>query len=74
VSRSWLLLLLIGAGGCSWAKRPYADDPLVRGKKAIVGNPIGCEAVEKWDRPCPPAPPPAPGKANDAQYVDARSR
>jgi len=57
VRRHWLLLLVLATTGCSWAKKPYADDPLVKGKRAVIGNPIQCDPVEKWDRPSPPLPP-----------------
>ena len=56
--RLGLFLLLASAIGCSWAKRPYANDPLVRHRRAVVGNPVACEPVEKWERPAPPPPPP----------------
>ena len=72
MSRCWLLLVVMSAGGCSWSKRPYADDPLVRGKKAIVGNPIGCEPVERWDRPFPPPPPPSTEAGNAVRLAAGR--
>ena len=37
--RAWLLLLLL-ACGCSWAKKPYANDPLIRNRRAVIANPI----------------------------------
>jgi hypothetical protein len=58
MTRGVLLIVLLAAVGCSWAKKPYADDPLVQGKRAVVGNPVQCAPVEDWDRPAPPPPPP----------------
>ena len=52
------LLLVVGVCGCSWAKKPYANDPLVRTRRAILANPIDCPPPDKWDRPTPPPPPP----------------
>ncbi len=54
--RAWLLVLLL-ACGCSWAKKPYANDPLIRNRRAVIANPIDCPPVEKWERPTPPPPP-----------------
>ena len=56
--RGVLLVLLLAATGCSLSKRLYADDPLVKGKRAVVGNPVQCAPPDTWERPCPPPPPP----------------
>lgn len=53
---AWLLLVLL-ASGCSLAKKPYANDPLIRTRRAVIANPIDCPPVEKWERPVPPPPP-----------------
>jgi hypothetical protein len=52
----WLLLVLLTAG-CSGVSKPYANDPLVRNRRAVIANPIDCPPVEKWERPVPPPPP-----------------
>ena len=49
--------MLLLACGCSWAKKPYANDPLIRNRRAVIANPIDCPPVEKWERPVPPPPP-----------------
>ncbi len=51
------LLLAVAACGCSWANKPYANDPLIRNRRAVIANPIQCPPVEKWERPVPPPPP-----------------
>jgi hypothetical protein len=53
---AWLLLVVL-ACGCSWEKKPYANDPLIRNRRAVIANPIDCPPVEKWERPTPPPPP-----------------
>ena len=50
-------LVLVAACGCWWAKKPYANDPLVRTRRAVIANPIDCPPPDKWDRPLPPPPP-----------------
>ena len=55
--RLTLGLLAAIACGCSWAKKPYANDPLVRNRRAVIANPIDCPPPEKWERPTPPPPP-----------------
>lgn len=52
-----ILLLVAGVCGCSWEKKPYANDPLVRNRRAVIANPIDCPPTEKWERPVPPPPP-----------------
>ncbi|MCU0703316.1 MAG: hypothetical protein MUF18_04925 [Fimbriiglobus sp.] len=53
-----ILLPAVAAVGCSSANKPYADDPLIRSRRAVIANPIHCPPVEKWERPVPPPPPP----------------
>jgi hypothetical protein len=52
-----VILMTATAAGCSWAKKPYANDPLIRTRRAVIANPIDCPPVEKWERPTPPPPP-----------------
>jgi hypothetical protein len=51
------VLLFLLACGCAWSKKPYADSPLVLGRRAVIANPINCPPPEKWERPMPPPPP-----------------
>lgn len=55
------LLLLFAVGfagpGCAWLNKPYADDPLVRKRQTVIGNPANIVSQEPWVRPCPPDPP-----------------
>lgn len=50
--------ILLVAAGCSSANKPYANDPLIRTRRAVIANPIDCSPVERWERPTPPPPPP----------------
>jgi hypothetical protein len=34
---AWAIVLL-SAGGCGWAKRPYEHDPLIRGGHGVRGD------------------------------------
>ena len=55
--RCLLLLLLPLLTGCVWLKKPYANDPLVRKRQAVTGDPARIVSDEPWACPCPPDPP-----------------
>jgi hypothetical protein len=49
------LAALVGSAGCLWRPKPYAADPLVRGRRATLTNPAIAPTA-----PEPPAPPTPP--------------
>jgi hypothetical protein len=54
--RRWSLAVLTvaAAAGCFWARTPYADDPLVRGRPTPKGEPTAAPSTEPITRPTPP--------------------
>jgi hypothetical protein len=51
--------LLCLASACAWARRPYAEDPLLRDGRGIWGNPrtAAMMSLPAVVEPTPPAPP-----------------
>jgi hypothetical protein len=49
------------AGGCSWAGRPYADDPLLPDGRGVRGDPTRAKLPPPEPPPEPAAPPAPPG-------------
>lgn len=44
--------------GCAWARKPYADDPLVRARRASWGDPRQAAILSpSISEPLPPPPP-----------------
>ena len=52
-----LAALATAVGGCVGAKKPYANDPLLRNRRAVIANPIPVPPADSWERPQPPPPP-----------------
>jgi hypothetical protein len=51
-------LILIGSlSGCAWSPKPYANDPLIRTKKALPGDPYAVPPPVVVESPLPPEPP-----------------
>lgn len=46
--------------GCLWSPKPYANDPFVRQRKAVLGDPNRPARLPSHDEPQPPAFPEAP--------------
>jgi hypothetical protein len=53
-----LLIALVAASGCGFGKRPYADDPLLRGGRGVWGDRQIARQVVDPALPEPEAPPP----------------
>ncbi|MBL8866567.1 MAG: hypothetical protein KF873_01405 [Gemmataceae bacterium] len=51
------LILLLTLSGCAWTPKPYADDPLIRTKKALPGDPYAVPEPKLVEPPAPPEPP-----------------
>jgi hypothetical protein len=51
-----LLIALVAAGGCGFGKKPYADDPLLRGGRGVWGNRQQARQVPGRPMPEPEAP------------------
>ncbi|QEL15336.1 hypothetical protein PX52LOC_02251 [Limnoglobus roseus] len=47
------------SAGCAWTPKPYADDPLVRTRTALPGDPVAVPAEVPVEMPQPPEPPAA---------------
>ncbi|MCS7020423.1 MAG: hypothetical protein NZU63_01190 [Gemmataceae bacterium] len=61
----WGLLLLVvwyAGAGCAWARRPFADDPLLRDGRGVWGDPRTAPPV--LESPPEPQPPPPPFPEN----------
>ena len=56
------MFLLATAPGCLWTPKPYANDPLVRSRRAILGDPSRPPVTVPFAEPQPPSLPnePAP--------------
>jgi hypothetical protein len=50
-------ILVLAASGCAWTPRPYAADPLVRGRAAVRGDPAAVRPPPVAEPPTPPDPP-----------------
>jgi hypothetical protein len=50
------------SAGCAWTPKPYADDPLVRTRTAVPGDPHAVPAPAVVEPPRPPEPPAADGR------------
>ena len=57
MKRILLLALFAGSVGCSWAKKPVNQDPLVRKNRTVPGDMTGMPVLCAADHPCPPGPP-----------------
>jgi hypothetical protein len=57
--RWWLLgLVLWTLVGCAWARKPFADDPLLRGGRSSWGDPRQAAILPpSFSEPLPPPPP-----------------
>ena len=65
-TRWTLAAALFGCLGCLWRPKPYATDPLVRGRRAVLTNPATAPHGPE------PAPVPAPPSAQDEPAGTAR--
>ncbi|MFO0805734.1 MAG: hypothetical protein U0791_21740 [Gemmataceae bacterium] len=56
--RRVVLFVLAGAaaGGCAIARKPYADDPLIRSLNAVWGDREKARAIPEQGEPQPDAP------------------
>ena len=52
--------LVAAAPGCLWTPKPYANDPIVRQRKAVLGDPTRPVCLPAFDEPQPPAFPESP--------------
>lgn len=55
-----LAAILISGPGCLWRPKPYAVDPLVRGRRAVLTNADSVATPEPIPTPAPPLPPDGP--------------
>ncbi len=55
--RAMCVILLVVSSGCAWTPKPYADDPLIRTKTALPGDPYAVPDSKSVEPPTPPEPP-----------------
>lgn len=55
-----LLLIATCAAGCLWTPKPYTNDPLVRHRRAVLGDPAQESKARPWAEPIAPALPADP--------------
>ena len=68
--RACAITFVLGlSSGCAWTPKPYANDPLIRARTALPGDPYAVPPPKSIDVPQPPQPPDENGRVARASLV-----